>query len=403
VRGSDEATERELAQALSEALARFGLAGTVTIVDNDAVLASHGPTVRAELYQLKDEWPALDDPARQRRALDVARRLASLRRASLPPPKRRSGISGLLIALSLLLVVGAGYAWLSVEKSGEPALRSVSSVPSGVAAFRRAERETNERAARACEKARERVMRGATLGPLEVDGWVIEIALLAERARPLGDDPALAEFFERPKGDRPGRVVWLGSPVITAVSAPGAGVDIVDEVAGVGAPAPFRGLRVILRGPYAHRYFRPEQRVEFVTLAHHLSKQLDVAYAGLYARCESGTQHHMGAWFRGPGVSGSSTALVYFMGTYADVPHVRSALLEVDGSSFDRGAALKVVRDAADKLDRQRVARLIGAHGGMIAGREPDPVSLSFPFKDGNRASRASLDLARATGIGAAR
>ena len=46
------------------------------------------------------------------------------------------------------------------------------------------------------------------------------------------------------------------------------------------------------------------------------------------------------------------------------------------------------------------VASLIGREGGMVMGRPGEAVTLTFPFEDGNRASRLSREIARLTAIG---
>jgi hypothetical protein len=46
-------------------------------------------------------------------------------------------------------------------------------------------------------------------------------------------------------------------------------------------------------------------------------------------------------------------------------------------------------------LTRSQVSMLIGRHGGMIAGRPGQSASLLFPFDDGNRAARASREIAQ--------
>jgi len=62
----------------------------------------------------------------------------------------------------------------------------------------------------------------------------------------------------------------------------------------------------------------------------------------------------------GPGPDGAALALLYFMGTYADVPHVRRSLLEPDGSSaLDRGFAFEQLARATRPLDRSRLAVIL--------------------------------------------
>ena len=68
----------------------------------------------------------------------------------------------------------------------------------------------------------------------------------------------------------------------------------------------------------------------------------------------------------------------------------------IEGFAFER------LSDATRKLDRSRSGEIVGPHGGMIGGA-PGSSSLTFPFRDADRAARASRELARALEIGVAR
>jgi hypothetical protein len=158
-------------------------------------------------------------------------------------------------------------------------------------------------------------------------------------------------------------------------------------------------LRLTFDGSYVTAYFREEERPAWIRAAGALAKQLGAIHGGLYARCAAGSSHHLGSWFVGPGPDGAALALLYFMGTYADVPHVRRALLEPDGSSaLDRGFAFEQLARATRPLDRSRLAVILSPHGGMI-GTNQSASYLTFPFRDADRAARASRDLARALEI----
>jgi hypothetical protein len=132
-----------------------------------------------------------------------------------------------------------------------------------------------------------------------------------------------------------------------------------------------------------------------------IADRLAARFAGLYARCAGGDTHHVGAWFRGPEPAGAAAALVFFMGIFSDVPHVKDSLLErtADGR-IDRALALGKLLETTQGLSRARMATLLGAHGGMIAGRPDGPTTLHFPFSDANRAARASRDIADAMNQG---
>ena len=251
------------------------------------------------------------------------------------------------------------------------------------------ERARHERAARVCEETRARVVRGAVIGATDVEGWVVELVLVrapgAERFAPSRDLEGIVEQ---------NRFVWQQVAELAAVS-PG-NVEVADATLPSPAKQPRPGLRFTFDGSYVTAYFREEERPPWQRAALGMAKRLGATHGGLYARCAAGSAHHLGSWFFGPAPDGAAAALLYFMGTYADVPHVRRALLEPDGSAgLDRGFAFEQLGSAASKLDRPRLGVILSPHGGMIGGG-PGSSFLTFPFRDADRAARASRDLARA-------
>lgn len=404
--------EREIAQAITDALGRFGMAGQVRIaIDTGgsgaacAVLEGHGPTVREPIAGLAERWSEMSEDSQRRHAQDLARRLVALRRAASMPPRGPSRLSFLGPLFGLLAVGGgayAGYRYLVVTRQ-DAALASASRAASnGVApAWRKAEKERAARAERVCNAARARVVRGATLGPTDVEGWVVELTLLAPSAVPLGRSAALPGLVATDAASGLGRWVWPGAPDLLAAGEASPGIDLVDASYTVKQGQPLRSLSFVMQGGYVDAFFREERRGPYLGVAHAAAERLGTPYAALYARCGAGKTHHMGAWFRGPGVAGASASLIYFMGTYASVSHVSLKKLgAAAGPPLDRPAVLEMLERAAAPLTREQVRTVIGEHGGMIAGRDGGPVSLSFPFTDGNRASRASHALARAIGVG---
>jgi hypothetical protein len=148
-------------------------------------------------------------------------------------------------------------------------------------------------------------------------------------------------------------------------------------------------VRLTFTGRYVLPYFREEERPAVIHAAAALAERVGATHGGLYARCEHSSSHQLGAWFLGPGPRGAAASLVYFMGVKAEVPQVR-AELSAGSRALDR------LGQAFEPFDRPRVGKLVGTHGGMIAGRAEGPGSITFPFRDGNRAARASLELVRA-------
>jgi hypothetical protein len=252
------------------------------------------------------------------------------------------------------------------------------------------ERARRERAVRVCEDTRARVVRGAVIGATDVEGWVVELVLLRSGSEPFVPSRDLTGIVEQ------NRFVWQQAPELSSIS-PGS-VEVAEATSRPARP----GVRLTFDGSYVTAYFREEERPLWVRTAGALAKQVRAAYGGLYARCAAGSAHHLGSWFLGPAPDGAAAALLYFMGTYADVPHVQRALLEPDGGAgLDRGFAFEQLVSATRRLDRSRLGVILSPHGGMIGGG-PGSTFLTFPFRDADRAARASRDLARALDIAGA-
>jgi serine/threonine-protein kinase len=393
----------ELQQLVTESLGRFGVAGTVAIDGNRATLFGNGPTVELDVGPALADWDRLDDEGRRKRALDAARRLAAERRrfgvSGRAPDDRRMPAWWILATIGVALI-GLGAAvlfWLvdAATKSHTPASRSAPVVD-----YDAYERERVERADRVCNATRSRIMRGAPVGPSDVEGWVVELSLLSSKDSPdLVSAPALSSFVSAARG--PGRIVWPQAGSVANLDGPDTAATVTAaNVPETGEPD-FKGLRLVLTGRYVGAYFDEEARVTMVRFALALTDALHAQYAALYARCAAGRAHHLGSFFRGPTPGGAVTSLLYFIGTFGDVPDVRRSVLVRAGASADDPVfAFQNIRKAAAPLKKTRIMTMVGAEGGMISGLDDQPSTLSFPPRDPNRAARASHRIAQELGIG---
>jgi serine/threonine-protein kinase len=404
VRDHDAGAEREVASMANEALARFGMAGQIEISGPDVVLFGNGPTVSVELGPLLDQWDSLPSDLRKRKASDLARQLVTKRRSLLQAAGSGRRDSSLVKLLPLaILALGAAAAIAAYRILGPGRIKAQAArTSSAVAATESYELERQARARRVCDATRARVVRGATVGPTDVEGWVVELALLRRGdTPPLVGDPAFASFVAVEPGKSEGRWIHAGTPELKARSGPETSVRIADSSLPSGAGVAWRGVVLTFGGRYVTPFFEDGSRMEFVTAASALSDALGAVYGALYARCGHGTSHHLGAWFRGPNPGGAAAAVIYFMGTYADTLHVSPAVLGAASAapSVERGLALEAIAKSVTSLAHHDVRTLIGTEGGAIAGRPQGPTTLTFGFRDGNRASRASHALARTVGI----
>jgi hypothetical protein len=235
-----------------------------------------------------------------------------------------------------------------------------------------------------------------------VEGWVVELSLLTRETHPLpAVHPALEAFFAKAPGRAERRLVWPAVPELAAKSGPETSV-VIQEASLPDPRAPrWGGMRATFSGRYVTPLFQPKERAEYIRLASGVADALSADYAALYARCAHRDSHHIGVWFRGPSPGGAAAALLYFMGTYADVPHVTPSELRPEGAgAVDRVFSLGRLGSATVGLEKRRVSTLLGPHGGMIAGDDDKPSTITFPFRDANRADRASRGIARELDIG---
>jgi hypothetical protein len=210
----------------------------------------------------------------------------------------------------------------------------------------------------------------------------------------LAEHPKLTAFLAHPDAGA-WQFVWPDAPALSGKSGLATRVELAETIAGRE-----RRSRLIFHGRYVTPYFDSEERIDFVRAAAALREQLGASHAGLYARCEDGRTHHLGAWFSGPDAGGAVAALTYLMGAFAEPPQIAATVLA--GPALDDPWKAQVLdRLNTDKLKRDRVARLLGPHGGMVSGRPEGPGFITFPFGDGNRAARASRKILLDLGVGA--
>lgn len=401
----DELRAVEVRRQLLDVLARSAAAGDVTILEGVAILHGAGPTVEVDCEALLASWDQLSPPDRQRRLGDLARRLIAERRAlaSAGAPATAAAVPdwarSLALALGALVLLLVG--WVAYRQWVAHRAVVTREKPL-IADFDAYERERAARAFRVCEATRSRVMRGASVGPADVEGWVVELWGLRAPARGgLVGDPSLARYIAPVDGENRSRVVFAEAPALRELDGPDTGAYVVEgNVPDRGEPL-FRGVRLVFTGRYVVPYFHEAQRQEYFRLARSVSADLGLDHAGLYARCAEGRSHHLGSWFHGPTPGGALASLLFFIGTSGEPADVRRSLLVPEGSvGLDAAFAFQNVARAAAPATRARVAAMIGAEAGMMVGAEGKPTTLSFPFRDSNRAARASRVIARELGIG---
>jgi len=392
---------REIATHISESLARFGIAGDVYIQGgNEAVLEGSGPRVTAALGTLLQHWELLPNDERQRRCGEIARRLAEARRFDSAAPGRsdQSTLPLIVWAAGIAVLLLAGIAAFRVFGPRALAWLNPPVAPSSANAPLAETADSALRGQKVCDAAASRALRGATLGIADAEGWQVDIALLRPAHEiSLIDDPALARFVQGPSELR--RLVWPGARALLAVQGAGASLELEDLALPPTLKPRFRGLTVTFSGRFVTPYFNEATRSEYMQLAHAMSEEFKAEFAGLFAHCVGSKEKHAGSWFQAPNPALAATALIYFMGVDAAIPHLRQDLLRPSGGMLDYAVALSNVEGATHSLAYEKVRSLIGTYGGSISGPPTGPTALIFDFKDSSRAARASRESAMAVGL----
>src|SRR5258706_9918280 len=171
----DPEVRREIETAVAEAVTRFGAAGETRIEGTRICLIGAGPEASTDLGGLGEQWLALAPELRGRRATALARALLETRRSLLAPPPR-PGFAMPRFVPQLVVLAVAVAALVAAWRDLAPGWFGTR--PSASAGYTdEYGRQRVERAQRVCEATRSRVQRGATIGPTDSEGWVVELVL----------------------------------------------------------------------------------------------------------------------------------------------------------------------------------------------------------------------------------
>jgi hypothetical protein len=391
-----DAQREELRQAVGAALSRYGVAGEVRIDAEHVTLTGGGLPASVELGTILARWDSVSFGERQRLSLGLARALVAQRRQGVSSASRRERPPIALFSAGLVAVIGAAIFLRSPLRSGLAALlgSDTTSAPAPrVSTHEREDRERAERAERVCAATLSRVLRGGSVGPMDSEGWVVEVSLLSLAADVAPTWGHLDGFVDLSAGKEQGRLAWSGNELgklggLTTVAR-------LHEARWPEAAPMFLQQTLTLTGAYVLPYFRERERIELVRFAHALAKQQGARLAALYARCAGSDTHHLGAWFAGSDAGDASAALLYFMGVHSYPSQLERRLLSAQNDGeLEPAFALGALIEATNAIDRREIASMIGGQDGMVA--EADGItSIRFPFVKSSSATRASLAVAR--------
>lgn len=388
----------DIQQHVTLALSRFGVATSPVLQGNDLVLLTTGAETRAPMAELAERWDSLGDEQRKRHCNALARKLTQKRREQAPPlgaARRKSKVP--LLATGLVLLV-AGVYWLSPYGPGtSSALDADSPIPARQA---KPSAETtqltarDERAERVCNATRLRVLRGATVSPMDVEGWVAEIALIRPQTEKPWND--LKNFVSIRNEIEDSRITWSKTPKLVKLDGYSTGLQLARSTYPRGN-SEIEELVLTFYGSYVKAYFQERSRIQLVRLAQAMAKSYEATLGAIYGRCRSSSSHHLGSWFMGASSGGAAASLMYFMGATAQPAYLPPSLLTPQpGGTLAPAFASQQLQTMTRDLTRSTLAGWIGSQDGMVAGRNsssptaPGFVSIQFPFVDSNRAQRAS-------------
>lgn len=394
---------RELESLVREALAKYAAIGELRVTPRQISLDTPIGTTRFTLGTWMESWPRLSLAEREDHAREIARRLqgeVAKRRDSGRPPVRVDlrivGAVVFLLGLSAFLYFDSRSNSFEVsDRGGSP------DDPTLPASGRASTNETETRARRVCAETRARIHQGGSVTVADAEGWLVEVQLLAEgKSGQLAKTPALKNFFTDPSSAKGSKYQWPDAKLST-LDTSDTKVRIVGyQLENANSEESIPGITFSFGGALVDAYFNESQRGEYYRIAHALAESVGATHGALYARCAHEKTHALGSWFLGANAAKASSSLVYFMGIYARPRHVsRSYTHAVGADTLDPLLAFRSVEKATEHLDRAALATLAGSQGGMATGKEGDAVVISFPFRDGNRASRTSRNIARVTSL----
>ena len=391
---------RELRDAVARALGRYAINGELEIAHFELQLTTPRGRIVQDARLEIIRWNRQDAALREQTAARLARQLAAAVPTGAAPRSRVFNIDRSTWALALFAcVLVSGLLYFDFDSSNAATSHDQPSVEQKQSA--QASLTTvvpkRKRSVEVCETTRARIFRGGLISMADAEGWVVELSLTGSNA-PMLEHRALGEFFaDIRKGHA--NYSWKDEPQLahSAKSAPPIQLQTLSFPSENGIT---NSLTFSFSGSYVESYFDELNREKFYHLAHRLSSALKAKHTALYARCAHDQIHTLGSWFRGESAQGAAASLLYFIGSYASPAHVSHQHLAPPGQNeIDRAFSFTAITTGTAHIDRAALSMLVGSEGGMATGDGNDAVIITFPFRDGNRASRVSRTLARVTGM----
>jgi hypothetical protein len=382
----------EIQRSVEAKLVRYAAVGKVVIdsLGHTISLTGTGAPVTLPIGALVVRWRELSFEERERESAHLARSLMRERRTGSPVPERsRAKFPVTALAVTGGVLLGGAALYQKIDAAlAERAAAAREKVPDVVDS----DAERRAHAAQVCHSTRARLSHGGTVGPADTEGWVVELSLVSPGAGPAW--PSLASFIALEPGTQRGRINWKGGPELSKLEGHDTRVEVQELALPEGSPQ-YRQRTLTFYGAYVLPYFREREQIQMVRLAHALVATHDSTVAGMYARCSEGSEHHMGSWFVGSSPGAAASALLFFMGAYAQPAQLpREVLSSREERELEPEFALTNILNATQKLKKAELVALVGPQSGTVAGSDTAS-TVAFPFVESDRALVASLSLAK--------
>jgi len=394
---------REIEEAVQKALAKAGIDGTVQLSGRTLSLRAGGAPVEIDAMYLVEQWPLLPEDLRERKAVDVAARLADSHKAAKTgviapgaptaryvPSVKPTGVAakgprkpvvipvGTLLLMAAVVAVGAFW-WKSRTPDGAAGAPTATAKPES----------EDERRARVCDVARNEVLRTGNLAQLDSNVWLAELWLATSKA---GDDMTRTKAVQALVDQ--GKLTASADPDLAALRE--AQVEIVGDESALRAGSAWRGAHVRFRGGYVTAFFDKAGREKMNAVAGRLADAMGAELGAFYGRCAHLPYHDIGAWFRGTTPAQASAAMVYAMGFFSE-----RRVTNRDPSAPTTVTDLAALTTALAKLNKSAFESAVSASGGTFApGLKDAPTVITFPLFGPTLATRASGLIAESAGMG---
>ena len=285
-------------------------------------------------------------------------------------------------SVASLLVLGAvaSMAWARGEVVSAGDRRRARAAPPPAPAGESSAVAVSRREA-VCSGVRKRVLSGASFGPYDAEGWVVELWLAREDGKLGPEHPQLAAI------DDPGGLARLDAELAAL-----RGTVAVGELApppGSDPTARPGGALVSLRGGFATAFVDPALRARFPALADRLYDATGAQLGGMWARCGDLPWHDLGAWFRGVDRGAAAGALMFASGRYGEGGAVHATA--PSGAHNTLGALVTRARAAVDERAIELAVTDLGARAQTVSGAG---TTFTFPLAGYTLATRSSRELA---------